>query len=52
MTSLARRARGKKSEMREIRPCNRPTLNVPNWNATANGDGVTIQWNDFEKLTF
>ena len=28
------------------------TVKVPNWNATATGDGVTIQWNDFEKLTF
>ncbi len=26
------------------------TLNVPNWDATA--DGVTIQWNDFDGLTF
>ena len=26
------------------------TLNVPNWDATA--DGVTIQWNDFDRLTF
>ncbi len=26
------------------------TLNVPNWEATA--DGVTIQWNDFDGLTF
>jgi len=26
------------------------TLNVPNWDATA--DGVTIQWHDFERLTF
>ena len=25
-------------------------LNVPNWDATA--DGVTIQWNDFDGLTF
>src|SRR3989442_504501 len=26
------------------------TLNVPNWDATA--DGVTIQWSDFDRLTF
>ena len=26
------------------------TLNVPNWDATL--DGVTIQWNDFDRLTF
>ncbi len=26
------------------------SLNVPNWDATA--DGVTIQWNDFDGLTF
>ncbi len=26
------------------------TLNVPNWEAV--GDGVTLQWNDFETLTF
>src|SRR5438477_9611961 len=26
------------------------SLNVPNWDATT--DGVTIQWNDFDKLTF
>jgi hypothetical protein len=26
------------------------TLNVPNWDSTT--DGVTLQWNDFEKLTF
>ena len=26
------------------------TLNVPNWDSTA--DGVTIQWNDFDRLTF
>jgi len=26
------------------------TLNIPNWDSI--GDGVTIQWNDFEKLTF
>jgi len=26
------------------------SLNVPNWDATA--DGVTIQWNDFDRLTF
>ena len=26
------------------------TLNVLNWDATA--DGVTIQWHDFERLTF
>ena len=26
------------------------TLNVPNWDSTT--DGVTLQWNDFDKLTF
>src|SRR5438552_14916605 len=26
------------------------TLNVPNWDSST--DGVTIQWNDFDKLTF
>src|SRR5436190_7031624 len=26
------------------------TLNIPNWDSSA--DGVTIQWNDFDKLTF
>jgi pimeloyl-ACP methyl ester carboxylesterase len=26
------------------------TLKVPNWDSTT--DGVTLQWNDFEKLTF
>ena len=26
------------------------TLNVPNWDSTT--DGVTIQWNDFDRLTF
>jgi pimeloyl-ACP methyl ester carboxylesterase len=26
------------------------TLNVPNWDSSA--DGVTLQWNDFDKLTF
>ncbi len=26
------------------------TLNVPNWDSAT--DGVTLQWNDFEKLTF
>ena len=26
------------------------TLNVPNWDSTT--DGVTLQWKDFEKLTF
>jgi pimeloyl-ACP methyl ester carboxylesterase len=26
------------------------TLNVPNWDSST--DGVTLQWNDFEKLTF
>ena len=26
------------------------TLNVPNWDAVT--DGVTLQWNDFDKLTF
>src|SRR5438034_8281393 len=26
------------------------TLNVPNWDAIT--DGITIQWNDFDKLTF
>ena len=26
------------------------TLNVPNWDAIT--DGVTLQWNDFDKLTF
>jgi hypothetical protein len=25
-------------------------LNVPNWDSSA--DGVTLQWNDFDKLTF
>jgi hypothetical protein len=27
------------------------TLNVPNWDSSTDG-GVTLQWNDFEKLTF
>ena len=26
------------------------TLNVPNWDSAT--DGVTLQWNDFDKLTF
>ncbi|HYC00574.1 MAG TPA: hypothetical protein VEC57_15680 [Candidatus Limnocylindrales bacterium] len=26
------------------------TLNVPNWEAM--GDGITVQWNDFDRLTF
>jgi pimeloyl-ACP methyl ester carboxylesterase len=26
------------------------TLNVPNWDSTT--DGVTLQWNDFDRLTF
>ena len=26
------------------------TLNVPNWDSTT--DGVTLQWNNFDKLTF
>src|SRR5438309_3372161 len=26
------------------------TLNVPNWDSST--DGVTVQWNDFDKLTF
>ena len=26
------------------------TLNVPNWEAVV--DGVTLQWQDFDKLTF
>jgi hypothetical protein len=28
------------------------TLKIPNWEAKPNGDGVSLQWNDFEKLTF
>jgi hypothetical protein len=28
------------------------TLNVPNWEAKVEGDGLVIQWSDFEKLTF
>jgi hypothetical protein len=26
------------------------TLSVPNWDSST--DGVTLQWNDFDKLTF
>ena len=26
------------------------TLNVPNWDSAT--DGVTLQWNDFDRLTF
>ncbi|TMK98993.1 MAG: hypothetical protein E6G34_05665 [Actinobacteria bacterium] len=28
------------------------TLNVPNWESKPVGDGIVVQWNDFEKLTF
>jgi hypothetical protein len=28
------------------------TLNVPNWESKPVGDGIVIQWNDFERLTF
>lgn len=28
------------------------TLKVPDWEATPDGNGVVIQWNDFDKLTF
>jgi hypothetical protein len=28
------------------------TLKVPNWESKPVGDGIVIQWNDFERLTF
>ena len=28
------------------------TLNVPNWESKPVGDGIVIQWNDFESLSF